>query len=128
MIRILKLVISFLMFFIVLFFIGTVLTIATELPDWASICFALFGALLVGWYTWKVVSGEKMNTGVSMLYGALMLGGLSFIIGFLGPMLLSKDTGLGPLAGVFITGPLGVLLGAIGGYFFAAKQNANAGS
>ncbi len=128
MIRILKLVVSFSMFFIVLFFIGTVLTIATEFPGWVCVFFALSGAILVGWYTWKVVSGEEMNTGVSVLCGAFMLGGLGFIIGFLGPMLLVKDTSLGPLAGVFITGPLGMLLGAIGGYIFATKKNANVDS
>ncbi len=128
MIRILKPIVSFLMFFVVLFFIGTILTIATELPDWISVALALFGAVLVAWYTWRLVSGEKMGTGISVLCGALMLGGLGFIIGFLGPMILAKDTSQGPLVGIFITGPLGVFLGAIGGYFLATKQNANVGN
>ena len=54
------------MFFVVLFFIGTILTIATAFPDWVSIVLALSGAILVAWYTWKLVSGEKMGAGVSV--------------------------------------------------------------
>lgn len=123
MIRILKPMVSFLMFLVVLFFIATMLTITTELPDWANITVALLGAMLAGWYAWKLVAGEKMGTGISVLCGALMLGGLGFVIGFLGPMILAKDTSQGPLVGVFIMGPLGVVLGAIGGYIFASRQN-----
>jgi hypothetical protein len=123
MIRILKPIVSFLMFFVVLFFIGTILTIATEFPDWVCVVLALSGAILVAWYTWKLVSGEKMGTGVSVLCGALMLGGLGFIIGFLGPMILVKDTSQGAFVGIFITAPLGVILGAMGGYIYATKQN-----
>jgi len=126
MIRVLKPIVSFLMFFVVLFFIGTILIIATELPDWLCGALALSAAILVAWYTWKLVSGEKMGTGVSVLCGALMLGGLGFIIGFLGPMILAKDTSQGPLVGIFITAPLGLILGAIGGYSFASRQRAGA--
>ena len=52
-----------------------------------------------------------------------MLGGLGFIIGFLVPMILAKDTGQEPLVGIFITAPLGVILGAMSGYIYATKQN-----
>lgn len=122
MIRILKPIVAFLMFLVVLFFIATILIIATELPEWVSVSLALFSALLAGWYAWKLVAGEKMGVGVSVICGALMLGGLGFIIGFLGPMIVAKDTSQGPLVGVFMTAPLGIILGAIGGYIFATKQ------
>ena len=122
MIRILKPTVAFLMFLVVLFFIATILTIATELPEWVSVSLALFSALLVGWYAWKLVAGEKVGVGVSVICGALMLGGLGFIIGFLGPMIVAKDTSQGPLVGVLMTAPLGVILGAIGGYIYASKQ------
>ena len=110
------------MFLVVLFFIATMITIITELPGWVGLILALFGAALVGRYTWKLVSGGKVGAGISVLCGALMLGGLGFIIGFLGPMVLAQDTSQGPLVGVFVMAPLGLLLGAIGGYVFASKQ------
>ena len=122
MIRILKPIVAFLMFLVVLFFIATMLTIATELPSWMSVTLALFSAILAGWYTWQLVAGEKVGVGVSVICGALMLGGLGFIIGFLGPMIVAKDTSQGALVGVLMTAPLGVILGAIGGYIYASKQ------
>ena len=122
MIRILKPIVSFLMFFVVLFFIATILIIATELSEWISVSLALFSALLAGWYAWKLVAGEKVGVGVSVICGALLLGGLGFVIGFLGPMIVAKDTSQGPLVGVFIAAPLGLILGAVGGYIIASKQ------
>lgn len=122
MIRILKPLVAFLMFLVVLFFIATMLTITTELPSWVSVTLALFSAILAGWYAWKLVAGEKVGVGVSVICGALMLGGLGFMIGFLGPMIVAKDTSQGPLVGVFVGTPVGVILGVIGGYFIASKQ------
>jgi hypothetical protein len=45
--------------------------------------------------------------------GAAVLGGLGFLCGFLGPIVLSPDANQGPLLGIFITGPAGALLGAL---------------
>jgi hypothetical protein len=33
--------------------------------------------------------------------------------GFLGPMILAPEANQGPLLGIFITGPLGLVVGAI---------------
>lgn len=125
---ILKPIVAFLMFLVVLFFIATILTIATDLPSRASVTLALVSAVLVGWYSWKLVAGEKVGVGVSVVCGALMLGGIGFIIGFLGPMIVAKDTSQGPLVGVFIAVPLGVIMGSIGGYFLASKKRVRADS
>ncbi|MEK6736698.1 MAG: multidrug ABC transporter permease [Pseudomonadota bacterium] len=126
MIQVLKPVVSLLMFLVVLFFIRTMLSITTGYPSWQSTSFSLACAALAGWYAWKLVSGEKISVGASVISGALMLGSLCFIIGFLGPMAFVNDTSQGPLVGVFIAGPLGVILGAIGGYVYAARQKLNA--
>ncbi|MEK7302554.1 MAG: multidrug ABC transporter permease, partial [Pseudomonadota bacterium] len=84
MIQILRPVIVLLMFLIVLFFIRTILSITTEYPGWLSTAFSLACAALAGWYTWKLVSGERVGVSVSVISGALMLGGLCFTVGFLG--------------------------------------------
>ncbi len=47
--------------------------------------------------------------------GAILVGGISFSAGFFGPMLLAPSANQEPLPGIFITGPIGVILGAIGG-------------
>ena len=125
MIQILKPIVSLLMFLTVLFFISTILTITTSSPFWLSTVFSLACASLAAWFTWILVSGEKANTIVAVIGGALILGGLFFVIGFLGPMAISKDTDQGPMIGLFIVAPLGVIVGAIGGYVYGSRQKAN---
>jgi len=46
-----------------------------------------------------------------------------FVIGFFGPIAFAKDTSQGPLIGLFIAAPLGVIMGAIGGYLYVSRQN-----
>jgi uncharacterized membrane protein YeaQ/YmgE (transglycosylase-associated protein family) len=47
--------------------------------------------------------------------GAVMLGLTGFLIGFFGPMHFAPGANQGPMLGLFITGPGGVLLGAFVG-------------
>lgn len=108
------------MFLVVLFSITTMLTIAAKLPDWVNVTMALICSVLVGWYCWKLVAGEKLGMGISVLSGPLMLGGLGFIIGFLGPMVLNKDTSQATLLGIFVMAPLST----IAGYVVASSQRA----
>jgi len=51
--------------------------------------------------------------------GALLIGGLGFVGGFFGPILLTPEANQGPLLGIFITGPLGVLVGGVLGAILA---------
>jgi len=46
---------------------------------------------------------------------ALLLGGIGFAAGFFGPMLLKPEANQGPLLGIFITGPIGFLVGLLYG-------------
>jgi hypothetical protein len=47
--------------------------------------------------------------------GGLVTGVVGFAAGFFGPIIFAPGANQGPLLGIFITGPLGVLLGAVGG-------------
>lgn len=47
------------------------------------------------------------------------LGLAGFAAGFFGPMIFTPGANQGPLLGLFITGPLGFVAGAIGGALFA---------
>jgi len=47
---------------------------------------------------------------------------LAFLPGFIGPMLFAPGSNQGPLLGLLITGPLGVLLGVVWGLARAASR------
>jgi hypothetical protein len=46
------------------------------------------------------------------------VGGVSFVAGFFGPIIFAPEANQGPLLGLFITGPLGAIVGAVGGGVF----------
>ena len=46
---------------------------------------------------------------------ALLLGGIGFLGGFVGPMVVTPEANQGPLLGLLITGPLGFLIGLLYG-------------
>ncbi len=45
----------------------------------------------------------------------LGVGLAAFLVGFVGPMIWAQDANQGPMLGIFITGPLGVLAGFVYG-------------
>ncbi len=124
MIQILKTIVSLLMFLTVLFFINTLLTITTNLPAWLGGIFSLVCAIVAAWFTWQLTSGKKTGTLLAVTGSALILGGLCFTAGFLGPMVFAKETSQAPLIGIFIAAPLGLIVGAIGGYTYANRKEA----
>ena len=48
----------------------------------------------------------------SMMRYAVIFGLIAFAAGFVGPIILTPDANQGPMLGIFITGPLGVIAGA----------------
>jgi hypothetical protein len=50
-----------------------------------------------------------------MFRWAAILGVIGFLGGFIGPLIFTPGANQGPLLGIFITGPLGVVIGAIVG-------------
>lgn len=61
---------------------------------------------------------EGRSRGERVAVGALLLGGIGFILGFYGPMVLDPGANQGPLLGILYTGPAGVLVGAAGGWLW----------
>jgi hypothetical protein len=59
-----------------------------------------------------------MSRPLGALVGAFLVGGIGFVGGFLGPILLTPEANQGPLLGIFITGPLGFILGGVLGAIF----------
>jgi len=83
----------------------------------------LIVAIVSGGYVWTRADAFPNNLFASAFYGAVLLGGIGFAAGFFGPMLFAPGANQGPLLGIFITGPAGVLIGAIGGLVHGIKKS-----
>jgi hypothetical protein len=68
---------------------------------------------------------SSMSLVAAVFKGALIVGGIGFCAGFFGPMVFAPDANQGPLLGIFITGPLGAVLGAIGGFVYSIRQRSS---
>ncbi len=71
--------------------------------------------LLVAIAFWRATASPASGLGPAMLKGSGLLGLIGFIGGYVGPMILSPESNQGPLLGIFITGPIGVVIGAVAG-------------
>jgi hypothetical protein len=81
---------------------------------------SLAAAIWAGRYTWRRTDGARDGGVLALtLSGALVVGGVGFVGGFFGPMIFAPEANQGPLLGLFITGPLGFVLGGAGGFVYA---------
>jgi hypothetical protein len=60
--------------------------------------------------------------------GAFIVGGVAFAAGFVGPVIFQPKANQGPLLGIFVTGPMGFVLGAVIGWFYGWFRHAPIGS
>lgn len=95
--------------------------------SWVPSALSLLSAMAIGWYVWKKL--ETVPTGYisCAMVGAVLLGSAGFCAGFFGPMIFAPGANQGPMLGIFFTGPLGFLLGAVGGviyWFVKARKEA----
>jgi hypothetical protein len=81
---------------------------------------SLVCALVVAWVTWKktasIAASNSSGLFASIALGAIIVGAAGFVAGIVGPIIFMPDANQGPLLGIFITGPLGFLIGGIGGF------------
>jgi len=83
--------------------------------------------IATGRHVWRAT--ESSNAGSllhSILGGALVVGGISFAVGFFGPMILTPEANQGPLLGLLITGPLGFIFGGLGGFVWGLTRRRTA--
>lgn len=80
-------------------------------------------AIIVAYFTWKKTGNLSNGLGSHILMGGLIIGGISFFAGFFGPMIFDPGANQGPLLGLFITGPIGFVVGLIaGGIYWKIKR------
>jgi hypothetical protein len=70
---------------------------------------------------WRGVVGRAVRP-------ALIVGGIGFAAGFFGPIILTPDSNQGPLLGIFITGPIGFVVGLIYGIIREWKRSGSSSS
>lgn len=91
-----------------------------ELNGLAQLLALLTGALAGRFiYTRTNPNGQGGGRMRAALRDALVFGGIGFALGFFGPMLLGGGN-QGPLLGIFITGPLGFVVGLGRGFLRGA--------
>ncbi|MDO8892815.1 MAG: hypothetical protein Q7V00_13285 [Sulfurimicrobium sp.] len=91
-----------------------------------SLTISLSAAAVASFYVWKRLGAKRkernppsqsvkpeheVNLTSAVVLGAILAGSIGFIGGFFGPLLLMPGANQGPLLGIFITGPVGILLG-----------------
>jgi len=86
-----------------------------EWPHWIPLLGSFISAVAAGRYVWKHSASVSKGLVSCVVMGALITGAVGFSAGFFGPIVFAAGGNQGPLLGIFITGPLGFLLGAMGG-------------
>jgi len=118
----LKVVVAVLAFLAALNLVSAlVLVFAPAHPSWPAAMLLLAlrvgVAMIVARFIWRRLDGPRVEPGMwpSIIAGALLVGAVGFAVGFFGPILFTPEANQGPLLGIFITGPLGLICGGIAG-------------
>ena len=77
--------------------------------------FVLTAALFLLWFAALGNRSSERDKLARTLMIGVVTGAIAFVPGFLGPLVFSSSN-LGPLLGIFITGPAGFVLGSVGGF------------
>jgi hypothetical protein len=67
-------------------------------------------------------SNDKLHLFDNIIKSVIWIGGISFAVGFVGPLIFLSSNNLGPLIGIFATGPIGSLVGVIWGIVKSSKK------
>ena len=108
---------------------GVIWNLITLLPSpgdhgllgWLLVLLGTPGAL--SW--WFVLRGHVAESRALIqagCFGAIVLGSVAFLAGFIGPMIATRQGNQGPLLGILLSGPLGVALGALLGVLVAWRR------
>lgn len=92
--------------------------------DPMSVAFAsLFatGAIFCWWFAIRGHLAESRRRMATALGAGFLFGAIGFTAGFFGPILLAPEANQGPLLGIFVTGPLGFVFGAMVGWLYSLR-------
>ena len=89
---------------------------------WLGHVLALAIAVVVARHEWLKPEAGPDSVRAWAGAGAITLGTIGFVAGFFGPMIFAPEANQGPMLGLFITGPGGVVVGAIAGALYGLKR------
>jgi hypothetical protein len=75
------------------------------------------GVIICWWFALRGHLPESRRHMRVTIRGGWIGGGIGFAVGFIGPIVFVPESNQGPLLGIFLTGPLGFVLGAVIGWF-----------
>jgi hypothetical protein len=80
-------------------------------------------AALCWWYVLRGPAAIK-NLGFhyALLWGKIV-GGVCLLAGYVGPIILTPNANSGPLFGIFISGPIGFLVGVVSGFVYGLLRS-----
>lgn len=124
-----KLLVSAVVFFGIFFFSYWLVfvQIVPEGMDWLATGAALLTALIAAALTWAGMSARGGGILTTMMAWGGISGALGFCGGFFGPMIFAPAANQGPLLGIFITGPIGFVVGIVGGLVYGIRRRARPG-
>jgi len=108
--------------FLAVYFFSFWVIFAQVIPDnmpWLMMGGALAAATAAAWWAWRKTGAAEHGVLATAVTWALVLGAIGFCVGFFGPLIFAPDANQGPLLGIFITGPLGFVLGGVAGLVYA---------
>ena len=79
-------------------------------------------ALLCWWFALRGHHDESREVMRMGCLGGFAVGGIGFLAGFIGPLVVAPDAAQGPLLGILITGPLGFVAGTVCGVIFGVLK------
>ena len=80
-----------------------------------SLIISISIAIAISVFAWKKMAVASNSFASYTLAGGILVGAISFVAGFFGPIIFTPGSNQGPLLGIFITGPIGFIAGLIGG-------------
>lgn len=95
--------------------------------DQMSLIVSLLIAAAISLCIWLILGFYPIVIIYKIIRTGLIIGAISFVLGFFGPILFIPDANQGPLLGIFITGPFGFVIGLIGGGIYWAFKKEKKG-
>ena len=103
------------------------LVVGVVAPSGFHPLFGLLGSLLAAsvftYFTCLRSTAFPPSRLAAVALGAFVTAGISFSAGFFGPMLFTPASLHAPLLGILLTGPLGFLFGAVGGFIYWSTRH-----
>ncbi len=79
---------------------------------------SIISAIGICSFVWIRLKAQNKGPLSYIILGAALIGAVSFLGGFFGPMIFTPNANLGPLLGLFTTGPIGFLFGGVAGLVY----------